>query len=193
MTGVRRVLLVRHGGTVVTQRGDFGGDEPLSAAGRRTAARLAPLFADAGSVVTSPATRAVESARATGVAAPVDPRLRPLDVGRWSGRRLAEVSAAEPDGLTAWRTDPAARPHGGETLVELADRVSALLADWLAGPPSTLVAVTHGAVVRATVAVVLGGPPIALWRVEAAPGSITELHSRGAGWVLYRANAPGPA
>lgn len=193
MTAVRRVLLVRHGGTAATRRADFPGDEPLSPAGRRTAAALGPLLAGAGTVVTSPALRAVETAAAAELDAAVEPLLRPLDAGRWAGCRLAELQYSDPAGMAAWLTDPDARPHGGETLVELAARVRDLLAVWHAGPAGDVVAVTHAAVVRAAVVVALDAPPLALWRVEAAPGSVTELHSRGAGWVVYRSNAAAPA
>lgn len=188
MTAVRRVLLVRHGGTDATRRADFPLDEPLSPAGRRTAAALGPLLAAAGSVVTSPALRAVETAAAAGLDAAVEPLLRPLDAGRWAGSRLTELQDTDPAGLAAWLTDPAARPHAGETLVDLIARVRDLLAVWHAGPAGGVVAVTHAAVIRAAVLVALDAPPLALWRVEAAPGSMTELDSRGAGWVVYRTN-----
>jgi broad specificity phosphatase PhoE len=85
-------------------------------------------------------------------------------------------------------TDPTARPHGGETIAELVVRVRALLDDLHAGPSEEVVAVTHGSVIRAAVAVVLDASPSAFWRIEAAPLSLTEFHVRGSWWVLEHAN-----
>ncbi len=46
---------------------------------------------------------------------PVDPQLRPCNLGEWSGRPLNEID------LLGWRTDPAFG-HGGESLLALSDR-----------------------------------------------------------------------
>ncbi|MDQ1709345.1 MAG: hypothetical protein QOG49_730 [Frankiaceae bacterium] len=190
MTAVRRIRLVRHAGTAATRRGDFAVDEPLAEAGTTSAAGLARLLGDAQSVLCSPTARARETARAAGLEDPVDdPRLRPLDVGLWAGRSLLDVSGDDPAGAVRWLGDPAARPHGGETVVELIARVGALLAEWHDAAAPDLVAVTHAAVIRAAVVVALGAPAESFWRVEAAPASVTELHTRGTGWALFRINA----
>lgn len=129
----------------------------------------------AGRVVTSPARRC----RVAG--APVEPALRPWDLGTWTGRPLAELD------LAAWRADPAYDAHGGESLLDLGARVSGLLAQWrhLDG---RLVAVTHAAVIRWVVVLALRCPADAVWDVDVHPGSTTELHRTATGWRLVHLN-----
>ena len=87
--------------------------------------------------------------RARAVARDPNRPLRDWDLGRWRGRTLDEVGAAEPDAIEAWLSEPGAAPHGGERLTELLARV----ADWLTevAADGHTVAVTHPAVVRAAV------------------------------------------
>ena len=82
-----------------------------------------------------------------------------------------------------WLTDPARAPHGGESIVDLVERVAAWLAS-LAGNTSHAVAVTHPAVVRAAILVALGASPNAFWRVDIKPLSRTVLHFRGRDWTI---------
>jgi broad specificity phosphatase PhoE len=99
-------------------------------------------------------------------------------VGRWRGRPLGEI---EPADLSIWMTDPDARPHGGETLTELLQRVSR----WLGTLPDARIAVvTHPAVIRAAILTVLGAPPASFWRVDIAPLSQTWLSYHGGRWQL---------
>jgi broad specificity phosphatase PhoE len=116
-----------------------------------------------------------------------EPALAECDFGRWRGRTLAEVHAADPEGVAAWMNDPRSRPHGGESLSELADRV-ALWLDQQAELNGTAVAITHGGPVRAAVVRALGAPLDAFWRLDAAPLAITELHSNDGRWRLVRLN-----
>lgn len=122
-----------------------------------------------GRVVTSPARRC----RLPG--APVDPRLGPWHLGNWTGRPLGELD------LLAWRTDPAFAEHGGESLLALSERVRDLLADWQAGT-GRLAAVTHGPLIKMAVVQALQAPVQAVWDLDVAPGSTTELHSTPSGW-----------
>ena len=74
-----------------------------------------------------------------------DDRLQELDFGAWEGRRWADIPRAE---LDAWASDVAhARPHGGESVHEMAARVEAALAELRARDGSCLV-VTHAGVIR---------------------------------------------
>jgi broad specificity phosphatase PhoE len=83
-------------------------------------------------------------------------------------------------------TDPAARPHGGESLVAVCERIAA----WLDGlAAAEVVAVTHAGVIKAAVVHALGAPIEAFWRVTVDPLSVTELVRRCATWELVRANA----
>lgn len=192
MIGVRRLVLVRHGGTGTTRRADFAADEPLNPAGVVAACGLRSLLPGFDEAACSPTARARQTAEAAGWQPIDEPGLRPLDVGRWSGRRLQEIGASDPAGLAGWLSDPAAEPHGGETVAELVERVRGLLADWHDAGAEPVVAVTHAAVIRAAVVVALDATPEAFWRIDAAPGSVTELHTRGDGWALVRSNLTAP-
>jgi broad specificity phosphatase PhoE len=79
----------------------------------------------------------------------VDERLMEADAGEWSGRLIADITAAVPDEWKRWRAaDPAFRFPGGESVAEQAARVQAALADVARGPVPALV-VTHGGAIRA--------------------------------------------
>ena len=93
---------------------------------------------------------------------------------------FAGVLAAD---LAVWLTDPTSAPHGGESVVDLIDRVAGWLESLTAGPSRT-VAVTHPAVVRAAILLALDAPPKSFWRIDIAPASRTEMHYRGHAWTL---------
>lgn len=133
-----------------------------------------------GRTVCSPA------ARAQVPGAACDPRLRPWDLGDWSGRPLAQLPVEE---LAAWRSNPDWAGHGGESLRDVTARVAGLLADWH-DTDGRLAAVTHAAVVRAAVLLALRAPVEAAWDLDVRPGSGTELHSTTTGWRVVTVGAP---
>jgi broad specificity phosphatase PhoE len=181
---VRRLLLVRHASTSATRAFAFPCDEPLDERGRAAAARLK---LPKGEVLSSPARRCLQTARAAGLAVDaVDPRLAECDFGAWGGKRLADL---EPGG---WMTDHDARPHGGESLRAFAARVGGWL-DEQAALDGVATAITHGGVVKAAVVRALRAPLDAFWQVDVAPLSITELHAHGGRWTVTRTNAPATA
>ena len=177
MSGVVRLTLVSHAMTDAMAAGRFPVDEALSDLGRR---QLDTGALDARTAVCGPERRTRESAGLLGLTPDVEARLADLDVGAWRGLGLDVIDPGE---LAAWLTDPTAAPHGGESVAALVDRV----AGWMASVPpdaSTLVAVTHPAVVRAAVLVALDAPPRSFWRIDVAPAARTVLHRRGPGWTL---------
>lgn len=179
MSEVVRLTLVSHGMTDATAAGRFPTDEPLNALGRRQAGARAGLgpFDDA---VCGPEQRAVQTADLLGAQARIDSGIADLDYGRWRGTELDGVGAAE---MTVWLTDPTAAPHGGESVVALCRRVGAWL-DAAARRRGRLLAVTHPAVVRAAILVVLNAPPKSFWRIDIEPASVTTMHYRGHAWTL---------
>jgi broad specificity phosphatase PhoE len=185
---VRRLLLMRHARTDAVQRAAFPLDEPLDAAGLEAAGELAGRLRR-GEALCSPSRRTCETAAAIGLDARVVPALAECDFGTWAGRTLAEISEQDPDGARAWMTDAGARPHGGETLAELLERVGGWL-DEQARLDGRAIAVTHGGVVKAAVVHALGAPPVAFWRVDVAPLTATEMHAHDGLWTLARVNAP---
>lgn len=133
----------------------------------------------AGAVVTSPARRCAQPGAA------VEPRLRPWDLGDWTGRPFDQLD------LAGWREDPGFAAHGGESLVALAARTGDLLAEWH-DRPGRLAAVTHAAVIKVMVVQALRAPLQAVWDVDVPPASVTELHATASGWRLTRLSCPQP-
>ena len=179
MSEVVRLILVSHAMTDATAAGRFPTDESLNATGRRQI--------DAGTELGSvdqafcgPETRTRQTAELLGVQALIEPKLADLDFGRWRGDVLGRVLPAE---LALWLTDPMCAPHGGESVVELIDRVAGWMGS-LSSQRGRILAVTHPAVVRAAILVVLDAPPKSFWRIDVAPVSRTVMHFRGHAWTL---------
>lgn len=184
---MRRLMLIRHAGTDAVRRAAFGADEGIDAAGEAAARTLAGRVGR-GESMWSPARAARDTAAALGMEGSAVDDLGPWSVGAWRGRALVDVMAEDPDGAEAWRTDPAARPHGGESLESLAERVER----WLQGEASKdgrAIAVTHAEVVKAAVVRALGAPLEAFWRIDAAPLRMTVLHARDGRWTVACVNA----
>ncbi|PWW56899.1 histidine phosphatase family protein [Actinokineospora spheciospongiae] len=174
-----RLTLVGHGPTAATRVAAFPVDEPLSDPGPVSTAGLGRVAV----ALRGPETRCAQTATALGLAASVDDRLRDLDFGAWRGRTLDEVAAAEPAAVTRWLTDPAAAPHGGESLADLVARVGGWL-DERPTDPAPVVAVTHPSVVRAALVHALGADPAAYWRIDVVPLSRTVLRGGPGRWSL---------
>jgi broad specificity phosphatase PhoE len=186
---MRRLLLVRHASTDAVRAAAFGADEPLDASGASAAARLALPRAD--EVLVSPARRARETAAACGlVVSGEEAALAECDFGRWAGRLLSEVSGEEPEAVHAWMTDPAAAPHGGESLLAVLARVRGWLEAQAAGS-GTAIAIAHAGAIKAAVVSALDAPPAAFWRIDVAPLSVTELHAHDGRWTVTRVNDRG--
>ncbi|MFJ7524493.1 histidine phosphatase family protein [Streptomyces griseus] len=179
-----RVMLISPAMNAALREARFDGDAPLDRSGRERARAAAGAVPGAGLALSGPSERCRETAEALGLAARTEPVLAGWDLGRWSGRRLDAVTAAEPAQLTAWLGDPSAAPHGGESLRDLVGRIGAWL-DSLGGPGAPdgdCLAVTEAAVVRAAVVHGLRLPPEAFWRLDVAPLTLTELSGRSGRW-----------
>ncbi|MCX5044493.1 histidine phosphatase family protein [Aldersonia sp. NBC_00410] len=178
MATVVRLLLVSHASTEALRNARFPADEPLNETGRKAAAGAAWLSAHKLQV--APELRTRETASALGVEGHAEPELRDVDYGKWRGLSMDDVPVEQ---LSAWLSDPAARPHGGESIVELIARVAGWLTAVAAAETDTL-AVTHPAVVRAALLVTLKAPAQSFWRIDIAPLTVTRLHCRGGVWTL---------
>ncbi|MFE9015741.1 histidine phosphatase family protein [Streptomyces cyaneofuscatus] len=128
-----RVMLVSPAMNAALREARFDGDTPLDRAGERSARAAAAAVPRSGAVLSGPSERCLGTAAALGLAARAEPALTGWDLGRWSGRRLDEVGAAEPDAVAAWIGAPSAAPHGGESLRALVERVGG----WLDGTGGT--------------------------------------------------------
>ncbi|MFE1794591.1 histidine phosphatase family protein [Streptomyces sp. NPDC059517] len=170
-------------------RFDDGGS--LDAGGEAQARAAAGSLPSAARVVASPSVRCRETAAALGLDAVETAELAGLDAGRWRGRTLAEVAAAEPEAVARWLADPASAPHDGESVTDFCARV----ARWLESSAETdtdtgtatdgrTLAVVEPDVVRAAVAHVLGAPAAAFWRIDVPPLTSTAVSGRGGRWNL---------
>ncbi|MFE2066200.1 histidine phosphatase family protein [Streptomyces sp. NPDC059467] len=137
----------------------------------------------AGRAVVSPSVRCRETAAALGLDVSAELALSGLDAGRWRGRTLEEVGAAEPEALVQWLSDPGAAPHGGESVREFRARVVEWL-DLTGRTTGRTVAVVEPEVVRAVVLHALGAPEAAFWRVDVPPLAATELTGGSGRWNL---------
>ncbi|MEV4629435.1 histidine phosphatase family protein [Micromonospora sp. NPDC049523] len=184
-----RLILLAHAPTAAVRRAAFPVDEPLDAHGLADATAAAGTLPRADLVLCAPARRCVETAVALGLVPTVDQGLRDGDLGRWAGSTLDQVAADEPDAVTAWLTDPAAAPHGGESLDDLLARTGDWLRD-LDGSTRTVVAVTHPMVVRALVVNAIAATPASFWRIDIAPLSRTVLRGGANRWSLRGSSEP---
>lgn len=191
-TSTTRLTLIRHAPCDATRRSAFPRDEPIDARGLEEARRLAPSVGRFDAAWSGPAERARQTAEALGLAPRVAAELDECDFGSWAGRTLAELHAADPAAVVAWMEDPAAAPHGGESLLALLERVRGWL-DARARDGQRIVAVTHAGAIRAALVCALEAPPLAFWRLDVAPLSRTVLHAHEGRWTVRGVNLPGPS
>jgi alpha-ribazole phosphatase len=182
-----KLILIRHGQTTWNAERRLQGhqDSPLSprgileaeAVGRRLANE--PLTA----LYSSDLSRASHTAEILNAAhhLPLVQRadLREVNLGQWEGKTASELEQdeTEADLLAKWREDSLTnRPPGGERLEELQARVVSALEEIAEDHPEGLIAVvTHGGVIKAAVAWVLGLPLDHQRRFEVGNASITTL------------------
>lgn len=178
-----RLKLVCHAPTSAVRTSAFPADEPVDAQGLQKSAGFSGRLGHVDRCWTSPALRACQTAAALHLDAVTEPLLRDCDYGTWTGRTLEDVQAHEPEALAEWLGDPAAAPHGGETVAGLLKRVAA----WLDAQSQTeekVVAVTHAAVIRAAVIHAIQATPLSFWRIDIAPLSVTTLSGNHGRWTL---------
>ncbi len=182
---------MRHAPTAATRAAAFPRDEPIAAS-----AELAPLAGlvrvGRDEVLVGPALRCRQTAAGAGLPARTDARLAGCDYGAWAGLTSEELAVGDPESFAAWRADPHAAPHGGESLAAFASRVSAWLEEQASGSGRTL-AITDADFVKAAVVHALGDPPDAFWRLDVATLGVTELHVDGGRWTVVQANCPAVA
>jgi ribonuclease H / adenosylcobalamin/alpha-ribazole phosphatase len=178
-------LLLRHGETPLSAERRFAGsaDIPLTAVGRRQATAAAARLAargGIGAVLTSPLRRARITgeavAAATGAPLVIEAGLAEADFGKWEGLSFAEAAAQYPDELSAWLSDPAAAPPGGESFAAVAERVIPALDRLIAAYPARTVVVTsHVTPIKTLLCHALLAPSAALFRIHLDVSSLSEI------------------
>jgi broad specificity phosphatase PhoE len=177
------LTLISHAPTSAVRDVAFPLDEPLDALGCAKAGALAAGIRRVDTAWTSPELRARQTAAALKLDATVEPALRDIDFGTWSGHSLTEIEAIDPDGIAAWLSDCAAAPHGGESIVDLLHRMK----PWFETPGTMdgrIVAVTHPAIVRAAIILALEANPASFWRIDVAPLCQVRLRGNSGRWTL---------
>ncbi len=191
------LVLLRHGESTANAAGLLLGrtDAPLTAKGERQAAALAELLGPVARLVSSPLSRARDTALALGLGLPVeiDDRWIEVDYGEHEGRQLTDVPA---DVWTRWRSDPTFRPEGGETLAEVGQRVAAACEELFetdgAGArdrDAEVVVVSHVSPIKAAVAWAVGAGASLDFRLHLSTGSLTRIGWGTTGPVLHTYNA----
>jgi len=187
-----RLILICHASTPAVRGSWFPLDELLDDRGKADAAALAGRIPDADRWLTAPELRTRQTAELLGLHAAITPALRECDYGMWRGRSFDDIQAREPAAVAASLEDPAAAPHGGESIMALLGRV----ADCLAGEQrehTRTIAITHSAVIRAMIVTAIGAPPASFWRIDVAPLSVTRLSGTAGRWNLMSTGRARPA
>ncbi|WP_417588818.1 alpha-ribazole phosphatase family protein [Pararhodobacter oceanensis] len=128
-------------------------DLPLAEGFEVEVARLLAELPQVVRIVTSPLSRCRLLAEAIGARRnqriESDPRLLEMDFGEWENRSWSDIPRAQID---AWMQDfDHAKPHGGESVFDLAQRTHAAF-DALSRGAVPVLAVTHSGVIRSALA-----------------------------------------
>jgi phosphoserine phosphatase len=187
---VTRIYLVRHGET------DWNRDRRLQGIlnvglnkvgitqGRRIAKRFSSLRAL--KVYTSPLTRAIQTAtllQGHGRDCPVmvEPRLREIDHGAWTGVTMDRIACDFPEEFEIWQSMPdRVRPRGGESLQEAYRRATGFLHDFTkTSMGSDVLIVSHGVINALLLCAAWGAPPARLWDFPQPNADVTVLRVEG--------------
>lgn len=146
------VYFIRHGQTVWNQQHRIAGvtDVELTQEGRRQAQAAAEELQNSGiridEILCSPLSRAAETARilseATGIPWRSEPRLREQDFGNWEGK------APSDERFISEKQQFARRCGGGESMLQVAQRVYGLLDELKREPDRTRLLVAHNGIAR---------------------------------------------
>jgi broad specificity phosphatase PhoE len=163
-----RLFLVRHGETAANAEGLWQGkqgDDPLNERGRAQSMAAAEALTDsrAGAIYASGLRRALETAEIIGARLGLPVRihagLREYDFGDLEGATTSEALDQWKALLDRWRTDPSARPPGGESALEFTLRVRAALREIVDRHGNErVIVVAHGGSLSVGLAALVGGP-----------------------------------
>ncbi|MDN5859584.1 MAG: histidine phosphatase family protein [Pseudonocardia sp.] len=177
------LILVRHGEVAANADGLLLGraDPPLTQTGRRQSAALADLLPRGARIVSSPLTRARETAAVLAEFAEgdveIDPRWIELDYGRLDGQ---PPTALDDLGWREFRTDPDFVPAGGESLAALCGRVREACEDLAADAARRdVVVVSHVSPIKAAVTWALGVDDCVAWRMFLGDAAISRIDTSG--------------
>lgn len=196
------LLFVRHGQPDYPEDRLYArADDPgLTPAGMEQARALAAWAKEVriDAAYVSPTRRTRETAApmldALGLPANLDARLEERHFGVWEGLMLDDIRTGYPEEFVAWKTDPVGfAPSGGETIVTMADRVEAALADIRrAHPGGTCLVVAHVGTIRTAMCGALRVPLAEYRRFHIATGSVARVdYGRRQANLIYLGILPG--
>lgn len=160
-----RLLLVRHGLTLSNVQGRYTGqsDVPLTEVGERQAEAVGKRLSNEALdvIISSDLRRARDTASAIARYhnLPVwnDADLREASLGVWEGLTYREVSTLYHELVLRRREDPSFSAPGGESVIQVRDRVARARTRWQSQyPKSTMVWVTHAGVIEVSLCLFLG-------------------------------------
>lgn len=190
--GARQIWLVRHAQTEWSVNGRHTGrtDVPLTPAGVAAAEALRPWFSTMqfDHVLSSPLSRAIDTARLCGLGAQVrpEPLLMEWDYGAYEGVTTRQIQAERP-GWDLWRDGC----PGGETLEQVSARAAALLRG-LRDAPGGVALFSHGHFSRLVIAAWLQLPASRGRSFAIRAGSVTVLgHEHGNPVIWAAGDVPG--
>ncbi len=185
---VTKLYLVRHGETDWNREGRWQGqaDPPLNRRGWRQARQLArrfkeiPLAAVFSSDLRRAACTAELIARAVGnpqVPLIYDPRLREIHQGEWQGLLVSEIQARYTRLFEQRLHDPlSVAPPGGETALQVHQRVVAAVADIRSLYPGCAVAIVSHGFAIAIIRVHYQRQPLErVWELVPENGTVIEM------------------
>lgn len=164
---MKQVLLIRHGQTQLNRAGALRGrlNVELTERGHWEARRLATRIAEeyrVDAIISSPLTRALQTAASVGQATGVTPEqhdaLIDIDYGTWAGRSIDEFDPGEREVLANWHRDPSVALPGAENPRDVQERAFELLSSCTRLTSQCLVLVTHDALIQLILCRVLGIP-----------------------------------
>jgi probable phosphoglycerate mutase len=200
-----RLLLLRHGVTPLTGEKRFSGlgDPDLIADGLAQAQAAArrldglshagdPRYGRVDAIIASPLRRTRQTALAVGDATGIEPRLeegfRELDFGAFEGLSFAEARERYPEELTAFLSSTKIPAPGGESVEQVAARVTVARERTLARfPRQTVLIVTHVTPIKTLLCEALGAPLDAVHRMELAAASLSVIDFYDDGMANVRA------
>jgi alpha-ribazole phosphatase len=117
----------------------------------------------------------------------IDDDLREIDFGRWELMNFAQIAVADPAAVENWAAleDDFAFPDG-ESIGAFRGRVRAAADRIAADPAETIVAFTHGGVIRLLICHFLGLEYRRYLLFDVRPGSLSEMSIEGGNGVLTR-------
>ncbi len=119
----------------------------------------------------------------------IDDDLQEISFGRWESMSFTEIVAADPavvDGLAS--IDEDFTFPGGESIGAFRTRIANAAGRIAADPAETVIAFTHGGVIRLLICLFLGLELRHYFLFDVRPGSISELSLDDSRGVLIRLN-----